>query len=398
MRRQWRTGYHLAALAGSLTLAGVLTGPVPAEAEAAVAVCRWNDGIQTAPLSTEATFAGVAVPSATDAWAVGSANDAHANQHALIEHWNGSAWATSPLPRLRESWLTSVRAAAPTSIWAVGTVIDGNQNERALILHWNGRAWTRQPSPNPGRSDQLNGVRVVSATNVWAVGLFLSGNNNHTLILHWNGTAWKQVSSPSPAPSAGLSAVAATSAANAWAVGSVASRALSVRRGTRSGMRPASSAVGKPFILHWNGRAWSSVAAPRPSLGTSDSLAAVGATSAANAWAVGSTFNGQVEQTLILHWNGRSWRRVASPDPGGSSVNNDMTGVTATSASNAWAVGTFGNQSLILRWDGHRWQPVVTLAAGISVSGVAASSAGNAWAVGGDSDGSGTRPLALHCT
>src|ERR1700741_1533960 len=94
MRRQWRTGRHLAALAGSLTLAGVLTGPVPAEA--AVAVCRWNDGIQTAPLSTDASFAGVAVPSATDAWAVGSANDAHNKLHALIEHWNGSAWATSP--------------------------------------------------------------------------------------------------------------------------------------------------------------------------------------------------------------------------------------------------------------------------------------------------------------
>jgi hypothetical protein len=89
---------------------------------------------------------------------------------------------------------------------------------------------------------------------------------------------------------------------------------------------------------------------------------------------------------------------VTSPDPGGSSVNNDMTGVTATSASNAWAVGTFGNQSFILRWDGRRWQPVVTLVAGISLSGVAASSAGNAWAVGGDSDGTGTRPLALHCT
>ena len=44
-------------------------------------------------------------------------------------------------------------------------------------------------------------------------------------------------------------------------------------------------------------------------------------------------------RTLILHWNGKSWTQVPSPNPGGPSHGNLLFGVTATSARNAWAVG-----------------------------------------------------------
>ena len=65
-------------------------------------------------------------------------------------------------------------------------------------------------------------------------------------------------------------------------------------------------------------------------------LLGVSATSASNAWAVGF-IGGSPQQTLIQHWNGTAWKQVATPDPG--PVGNILDGVSAVSASDAWAVG-----------------------------------------------------------
>ena len=73
------------------------------------------------------------------------------------------------------------------------------------------------------------------------------------------------------------------------------------------------------------------------------------ATSARSAWAVGSTASGQ---TLIVRWNGTAWKRIPSPSPAGST----LYGVAATSASNAWAVGSAGGKTLIERWNGTTWK------------------------------------------
>ena len=53
--------------------------------------------------------------------------------------------------------------------------------------------------------------------------------------------------------------------------------------------------------------------------------------------AVGGNSAGATGQALIVRWNGSSWQKVASPSP--SSIGNVLSGVAATSAGNAWAVG-----------------------------------------------------------
>jgi hypothetical protein len=63
-------------------------------------------------------------------------------------------------------------------------------------------------------------------------------------------------------------------------------------------------AVASTVIARWTGKAWSRVASPTPS--GDGALAAVAATSARGAWAVGST-GLSVPKTLILHWNGKAW-------------------------------------------------------------------------------------------
>jgi hypothetical protein len=160
----------------------------------------------------------------------------------------------------------------------------------------------------------------------------------------------------------------------------------------------------KPLILHWNGTTWKQVASPGP--GDSGFLNGVGATSAANAWAVGTYDDGTADQTLTLRWNGTAWKQVASPNPAGPAHINVLWGVTATSASNAWAVGDYDNGSaqntLILQWNGTTWAQVPSPSPGDSsntLQGVAATSASNAWATGDAANSSGPdQALALRCT
>jgi len=156
-----------------------------------------------------------------------------------------------------------------------------------------------------------------------------------------------------------------------------------------------SDGSGKTLIVHWNGTAWTRV--PSPSLSGFASLSGVAATSATNAWAVGFGGNGK---TLIVHWNGTAWTRVPSPSPGTFAT---LSGVAATSATNAWAVGSaFRGKTLILHWNGTVWRQVPNLSLKGAFQAVAAISARDAWAVGytGSPGGAGipgnNSPLIMH--
>ena|SRR5215469_11046920 len=226
----------------------------------------------------------------------------------------------------------------------------------------------------------LSGVAFTSARNGWAVGA--TDFSLATMIEHWNGTAWKLVPSPNGTarqrgpslsrkimPVAWLSGVAATSAANAWAVGGhwVGDAAQSL-------------------ILHWDGSKWQPVPSPSPGGSSGNTyVSAVAATSPANAWAVGEYYTGTTNRALILHWNGRRWRQVHSPNPGPSA---GLSAVAATSATSAWSVG-----SLIEHWNGTAWRRVPSPVRAMRLLGVTAPSARNAWAVGQTTAGT---PLILH--
>jgi hypothetical protein len=137
------------------------------------------------------------------------------------------------------------------------------------------------------------------------------------------------------------------------------------------------------LIVHWNGTSWKRVPSPSPAGST---LSGVAVTSASDAWAVGTIYSSTgASQTLILDWNGTVWTQVASPSPG---TYNSLSRVTAVSASDAWAVGSTVNgtneKTLILHWNGTAWteMPSPSLGTRAVLNGVAATSASNAWAVG----------------
>ncbi len=275
--------------------------------------------------------------------------------------------------------------------WAVGNY-ESSTGFNILIDHWNGTAWSHVASPNPAGSDfdYLSAAAATSASNAWAVGNYdNSANTTLTLIEHWNGTTWTQVPSPSPAGSAAndssiLNGVAATSASNAWAVGT-------------SGLE------NQALIEHWNGTTWTQV--PSPILAGSE-LESVTATSSSNAWAVGFYTVGSTGQALIEHWNGTTWTQVPSPSTNPSSEPSLLSGVSATSSSNAWAVGSYatssGGATVIEHWNGTTWTQVPSPNPGGTTAtdglyGVASISSSNALAVGSSSpDETTTQTLVEH--
>ena len=346
-----------------------------ATAPASTAGAAQTGSSRPASFTTSGRLLAVAATSARNAWAVGLDGT-----QTLIVRWNGRAWTRAL--NSRGGFLYGVAATSARNAWAVG----GTDwfRPQTLIEHWNGKTWKRVASPSPASNSWLSGVAATSPRNAWAVGEISPGpgvppgRGARTLIEHWNGRTWKRVPSPSPGAAAQLIGVAATSPCNAWAVG-----------WTGTGSEPGASA--KTLIEHWNGKTWKRVRSPSP--GPVNVLPGVAATSARNAWAVGvtSTHPNINDKTLILHWNGRAWKRVASPTP---APDGFLSGVGATSARNAWAVGmTIGQNScapkcatVIEHWNGHAWKqvPSPNPPSGYlnQLFGVAPTSRHNAWAVG----------------
>jgi hypothetical protein len=263
------------------------------------------------------------------------------------------------------NFLMGVAATSTCNAWAVGYYHKGVKY-LTLIEHWNGKAWKIQASPSPGVGSRIMSVTAPSASDAWAVGSTGGGS----LIEHWNGKTWKIQPSPNGVDGGQLTGVAATSATNVWAVGSTG---------------------GGSLIEHWNGKAWKIQPSPCPRAAHECALSGVTATSATNAWAVGYDYNASDTMAMLVeHWNGKAWKIQPSPNPQGSN-GGALSGVSATSATNAWAVGAyqqvgFGVLTFIEHWNGKAWKvqqsPNPGGGKGSGLNSVVATSATNAWAVG----------------
>ena len=310
---------------------------------------RWQP--EASPSPPDAVLHGVAAASPTNVWAVGSSGTYPAPSRTLILHWSGKKW--QQMPSIAGS-LSAVAATSPTNAWAVGST----NNNDALILHWNGKEWHETPSP----AGMLSGVAATSPTNAWAVGSTKSFN---TLIQHWNGKTWQQIPSANPGIEQHvnnfLSGVAVSKEKTAWAVGN----------GTDCGCGPGTS-----LIERWNGKTWGQV--PTPTFGGGINVSAVASLSSSRGWAVGQSGSGDGPTNgVILEWNGSAW--IHEPVPGLEAEVGGLSGVAATSRSNAWAVGwespvsissaeasagpgDYGTpEILILHWNGSAWTPQTAL-------------------------------------
>jgi hypothetical protein len=246
---------------------------------------------------------------------------------------------------------------------AVGLALAGLVSAGAVLASTTG--WKVQPSPSPasgGAFPTLFGVAATSRTNAWAVGYGALAQDSFycgpSIIERWNGKVWKVQAGAKLTRPQGKIDSLQAVAATS------ATNAWAV-----GGYQNAQCSESKPLIEHWNGKVWKEQESPR-----GDLLNAVAATSSTNAWAVGGLY-----RALIEHWNGKAWKVEPSPNLGGG----ELYGVAATSSTNAWAVGSSSNGALIEHWGGHAWKVEPSPKHSGSLHGVAATSRTNAWAVGG---------------
>jgi hypothetical protein len=311
----------------------------------------------------------VSARTASDAWAVGQfqAPGDDAGSQMLTERWNGTSWQQVPTPNLNfeDERLLAVSASAADEAWAVGTQKSINAASRAtLAAHWDGTAWTIVPTPatvSGGKVVTLDGVADLSPTNAWAVG---EGKDARPLAEHWDGSAWSVVPVPAPVAPAGTSLASAVlssiSAVSPTDIWAV---------GTTTATQTQTLAVVR-FTLaeHWNGTAWSIVKTANTAEPTA--LNGVTAISATNAWAVGNGFNNvhdtgatNANQAVIEHWNGTAWSIVTSP-----ATVPQLGSVSAASATDIWATGaaidTSGsipvNVTRTEHWNGTAWSVVAS--------------------------------------
>jgi hypothetical protein len=300
-----------------------------------------------------------------------------AQASAAEEPWTPVTPGPARPDDLEPAVLSDVAAVSPTDVWAVGS---GWSNvEEPLITHWTGAGWTEAQEPAaPDFEYHLTGVDAVSARDVWAAGggQSLSAPTFRAVAVtaHFDGTAWSMV--PVPAPSAtdsyALSDIDMVSATDGWAVGWVS--------GTK---------LFQPLVLRWRNGRWMRALLPVIS-GDSVLLNNVYARAADDVWAVGR----QGDVGLVLHFDGTQWTRMSVPHSGTTDAWNELRGVTAVSAGEAWAVGTScvageGDdvvcQPLILRLTGGVWRVVKQAGdTGTHLVGVVARSSDDVWAVGYD--------------
>jgi hypothetical protein len=222
-------------------------------------------------------------------------------------------------------------------------------------------------------------VTVAGPKQAWAVGTAgCPADQSRTLTEHWNGSRWSIVSSPN-------GGVQGNHFSTLQAV-TAASPSDVWAVGSQAGIRNQVP-VTVPLIEHWNGSSWSIVPVPTAAVGV---LESVSATSASDVWAVGA---GQQsgQSTVALHFDGSSWQLVPVPTPPGTS--GGLFGVKALSTTDAWAVGESfpnagGNGKVLTdHWNGTSWQVVTTPPVGgpgalSALSWVDAAPGTGVWAVG----------------
>lgn len=260
-----------------------------------------------------------------------------------------------------------------------------------------GQGWETATLPESATANgsTLLGTAAVLPDDIWAVGEARdfgarpSGVSSQELILHWGGKEWGRVPGASKDAQPGsfyrLMAVTALATDNVWAVGEYQSNNIA-----KDGQVLTSST---PLIEHWNGKEWVRIASPLPpgfniQSGTS-MLTGISAVSSSDVWAIGWYTNGGPDsiKTLTLHFNGQSWSMVPSPDPG--SNESRFAGIAAISGADVWAVGLYYAQgaggtkysTLIEHWDGKAWSIAPTPQVG-GLSAISAVSSSDVWAAG----------------
>jgi hypothetical protein len=305
-----------------------------------------------------------------------------------------------------------------STAWAVGYYYDSNLAAyRTMTQRSTGGAWSIVPSVNASATgySQLNRVDATSASNVWAIG---------SLVERYDGSKWAAMTAPAGVAPRGLDVVSPT---EVWVAGYVGSAATVAqwKNGTWTTRYTQAStgrhltvfeaiavdpsgqvwavgwdrdynAPGRPvssLVVHFNGASWSREATPNPA--NRNTLMDVVALANGEVFAVGvaqdTSGGGITPRSLMLRKHDASWSSPTVPQ-GEAGSQDQLLSVAAVSPSSVWSVGYYSSPSsglyepLLVHWMGNGGfavsHPSPALTVSALASGVSATSAGNLLAVG----------------
>ncbi|HVM97594.1 MAG TPA: hypothetical protein VMT89_14465 [Candidatus Acidoferrales bacterium] len=214
-------------------------------------------------------------------------------------------------------WMLNVWGPGGGTVWAVG-----GTNTHGRIFERVDGAWSEVDSGI--EVPLLNWVHGTSATDV-----FIGGNGG--TMLHFDGNRWSQQSTPVSAPVWGVFAVAAN---DVWAVGG------------------DPGATDPPFVLHYDGEAWTSATLPILQRPRVYAFFKVWASGPDDVYIVGQ--NG-----IILHYDGSQFTEL------GIGVSQDLIGIWGTGPDNIMVVGGRGTAELA-HFDGVQWHHVSSALPGLN--------------------------------
>ncbi|HEU5379671.1 MAG TPA: hypothetical protein VFV38_29965 [Ktedonobacteraceae bacterium] len=285
----------------------------------------------------------VVAVSTNDVWAVGTLGN-----RSLVEHWDGVRLAVTSSPHNEgdSEQLMGVAAIATNNVWAVGITITpspGLSTVHPLIEHWDGHQWRAVPGSAAvsGNGGLLQSIAAVSSDDVWSVGYTAQNGTIVALIEHWDGHKWSIVPVPVSMQKIALTTIAAISKGDIWVAGT------------------STDAKSVPTVAHWDGSRWS--IASNFSLKGNITYPVVLSTSAANnIWLLARKTSGQ---SWFAHWNGTQWQMVSGPL---LKPTEWLTRIVAIAPDDAWAVGgatalgdsEISGQTIMEHWDGKSWRLV----------------------------------------
>jgi hypothetical protein len=303
-----------------------------------------------------------------------------------------ATWTRVPSPNrgtVASTLQDVVTVPSTSTAWAVGYYYDSNLAAyRSMTQRYNGTSWSVVPSLNASATgySQLNRVDATSSTNVWAIG---SDTQAGTLVHRYDGSRWVSMTRPSGVAPRGLDVVSST---EVWIAGYAGSAAT---------------------VSQWKNGTWTTRYTQASTGRHLTVFEAIAVDTAGKVWAVGWDRDydapGRPVSSLVVHFDGTSWKRESSPNP----LNrNTLTDVVALTNGEVFAVGvaqdTSGGgitpRSLMLRRQGTTWSSL-TVPRGETGSqdqlqAVAAVSSTSVWSVGYYSSPSTGlyEPLLVHWT
>jgi hypothetical protein len=237
--------------------------------------------------------------SATDAWMIWSPG----GPYVYVGHWTRGVWhdATMPNSLLPGLGLVAFAAGSPRNVWVF------QEYPNNVAVRYNGTRWAAQSMPawvvdSAHASDNSVAADAVGPSSVWVFNTYdpdIPGSPQAHYASSYDGHGWSKVNLP------GVPYYTdALTANDVWVLGATVATA-----GTRQPVW---------IMMHWNGKSWSSMAIPRPSIAakgdtvSDDSLVAV---TSRNFWLEQLVVSPRqrVLADYLLGWNGKRWQRVRPP-------------------------------------------------------------------------------------